>query len=185
MVKKSLFNDIIKSIGTEKQTDTWTVAHSGRMVRISGKFGNYLNLSMSDQDRLETIAVLHDIGKLFVPDSILNKKGKLDDNEWIEMQKHCEIGFDIVMKYSELSYAADSILSHHERWDGRGYPNNLRGHEIPYYARIIAVLDSYDAMTHDRPYRKAMSKKQALEEIKATAGSQFDPDIAFSFISIF
>jgi HD-GYP domain-containing protein (c-di-GMP phosphodiesterase class II) len=126
--------------------------------------------------------MLHDIGKIGIDNSILNKPGKLSKNEWEIMKKHSEIGYRIAMSSPELEPIAEYILAHHERWDGNGYPQGLKGEEIPLLSRILAVVDSYDAMTEDRVYRKAMTHQAAIEEIKKNAGTQFDPNIAQIFI---
>ena len=130
------------------------------------------------------IATLHDIGKVGIDENILNKPGKLTRDEWREMKKHPEIGYRIAMASPELMSVAEFILSHHERWDGKGYPRGLKGKEIPTLARIIAITDAYDAMMTDRPYRKALSKEEALQEIRNNAGTQFDPEIAEAFVKM-
>ena len=131
---------------------------------------------------LELLSMLHDIGKIGVDDSILTKFDTLTDAEWREMKKHPEIGYRIAMAAPELKHIAEYILCHHERWDGKGYPQGLTGEEIPVLSRIIAVVDSYDAMTHDRAYRKAISAEDAKTEILNNAGTQFDPKIAKVFV---
>jgi len=128
--------------------------------------------------------MLHDIGKVGIDDSILKKPGRLTDREWAIMKKHTEIGYRIAMSSPELEKIAEYILTHHERWDGKGYPYGLKGEEIPLLSRILAIADSYDAMTEDRVYRKAMSHEEAIEEIKRNAGTQFDPFIAELFLQI-
>jgi len=126
--------------------------------------------------------MLHDIGKIGIDDKILNKPGKLTEEEWAIMKRHPEIGYRIARASHKLARIADYILTHHERWDGAGYPKGLKGEDIPLLSRILAVADAYDAMTEDRVYRKAMSKEQAVEEIRRNAGTQFDPLIANIFI---
>ena len=125
-----------------------------------------------------------DIGKIGIDDSVLKKPGKLNDEEWVIMKKHPEIGYRIAKSASELEPIAEYILTHHEKWNGKGYPKGLKGEEIPLLSRILAVVDAYDAMTEDRVYRKAMSKEEAIMEILANAGEQFDPEIAKIFIGI-
>ena len=141
-------------------------------------------LSQTEISELALLATLHDIGKIGVNDQILNKPGKLTDEEWTQMRKHTEIGYRIAMSSPELISIADYILTHHERWDGKGYPQGLSGTAIPLISRILSVVDAYDAMTKDRVYRKAMSKDHAIEELKANAGSQFDPTVVGVFIEI-
>jgi HD-GYP domain-containing protein (c-di-GMP phosphodiesterase class II) len=133
-------------------------------------------------DELALYALLHDIGKVGVDDSILNKPGRLEEDEWEQMKKHSEIGYRIAASARELSHVADFILSHHERWDGQGYPRGLAGEQIPLLSRLLAIVDAYDAMTEDRVYRRALSSEEALREIERNAGTQFDPLLAAKFI---
>lgn len=158
-----------------------TEEHANRLATLSKMIGEELNLQQKSMDELELFAMLHDIGKIGIDDGILNKPGKLNDKEWNAMKKHSEMGFRITMSSPELQSIAYYILSHHERWDGKGYPQGLKGEEIPLLSRILAVVDAYDAMTEDRIYRKAMNRNQAIEEIKKNAGTQFDPYIAKVF----
>jgi HD-GYP domain-containing protein (c-di-GMP phosphodiesterase class II) len=134
---------------------------------------------------LKVISNLHDIGKIAIDEQILNKPGKLNEEEWAEIKRHPEIGYRILSSSSEYAEISEDILSHHERWDGDGYPQGLKGKDIPYRARIIAIADAYDAMTSDRPYRKALSKEEALAEIIRCSGTQFDPSIARKFVDNF
>ena len=134
---------------------------------------------------LKLISELHDIGKIAIDDSILNKPGKLNDKEWEVIKKHPEIGYRILSATPEYSKIAQDILSHHERYDGKGYPRGLKGDEIPVRAKIIAIADAFDAMISDRPYRKAMTSSEAIEEIKRNTGTQFDPTVAKIFIDLF
>jgi HD-GYP domain-containing protein (c-di-GMP phosphodiesterase class II) len=127
---------------------------------------------------------LHDIGKVGVPESVLCKRGPLDEAEWAVMREHPAIGAQIVAPIRFLSGAVDIVRSHHERWDGAGYPRGLRGEDIPLAARIFAIADSFDAMTSDRPYRAAMPLEQALDEIRDGAGTQFDPEVAKAFLEL-
>ena len=125
---------------------------------------------------------MHDIGKITVNENVLYKPGSLSKNEWEEIKRHTESGCRIVSSVKELTNLAGIILSHHERWDGKGYPQKLKGEEIPVQSRIIAVADSYDAMVSERSYRKAMEKDQAKNEISLNAGTQFDPEIVRAFL---
>jgi HD-GYP domain-containing protein (c-di-GMP phosphodiesterase class II) len=129
-------------------------------------------------------ALLHDIGKIGVPDSILLKPGKLTDDEWKIMKKHPEYAFQMLSPIAYLSKAIDIPYCHHEKWDGTGYPRGLKGKQIPLSARIFAVVDVWDALTSDRPYRKAWPKDKAIEYIRSQSGSHFDPEVVDVFMKI-
>jgi diguanylate cyclase (GGDEF)-like protein len=156
--------------------------HSKRSSQICQHIGRVLGLSEIELSKLETIALLHDIGKIAIDERILNKPGKLGEPEWFEIKRHPEIGYRILNTSCDFSELADCILAHHERWDGKGYPKGLKGENIPLAARIIALADSFDAMTSERPYRKALTKEEACREILKNSGTQFDPEIARIFI---
>lgn len=180
---KSFRSNIMESIkATMFEKSHETEAHAERLVSLSYIVGEALNLSDTKLNELKLLAMLHDIGKMSIEESILSKPGKLDDEEWRKMKQHPEVGYRIAQATPDLSSIADYILCHHERWDGSGYPQGLRGEAIPLLSRILAVVDSYDAMTEDRPYRSAMPKEAAFEEIRSCAGTQFDPEIAELFI---
>jgi HD-GYP domain-containing protein (c-di-GMP phosphodiesterase class II) len=146
--------------------------------------GEHLGLEQKELDDLQLLSILHDIGKIGVDDSILNKPGKLTEEEWVKMKQHPIIGHRIAMATPQLEHIAEYILYHHEHWDGAGYPQGKKGLEIPLLSRILALADAFDAMTEDRLYRKAMPLESALEEIKICAGIQFDPEIAQLFIEL-
>ncbi|MFZ5352273.1 MAG: HD domain-containing phosphohydrolase [Bacillota bacterium] len=180
---KSARSSIISSLRTTLVEKTHeTEEHSNRLKDLSIKLGNMMNLHENLLNDLELLAILHDIGKVAIPDYILDKPGTLNDEEWDIMKKHSEIGYRIAIASSELSSIADGILCHHERWDGKGYNQGLKGEEIPLISRIVAVVDSFDAMTNDRPYRKAIPVVEALDELKKCSGKQFDPEIVEMFI---
>lgn len=182
---KSAHSSIISTIkATMIEKSQETEDHEERLVLLSKKIGNVLNLAQIELDKLELLAMLHDIGKVVIDDRILIKQDKLTEEEWVIMKKHPEIGYRIAMSVLELVPIAEFILYHHERWDGNGYPEGLKGEEIPLLSRIVALADSYDAMTHDRPYRKAMTRDEAILEINSNAGTQFDPNIAAIFLKI-
>lgn len=161
-----------------------TREHITRMKNITEMFGKAMELQENEMDELSLLASLHDMGKIAVKDSILGKSGKLTEEEWLEMKKHPEAGYRIAQSTNELSHIADYILGHHERWDGGGYPQGLKGKDIPKLSRIIAIVDSYDAMTSVRSYKNAISHSEAMEEIKSCAGTQFDPKLAEAFIEM-
>ena len=160
-----------------------TEKHNYRLKEFALKIGEKLNLENDKLDELEILTRLHDIGKIAIPDSILKKPGALNEEEWDKMKEHPEIGYRIAAASKELAAIADKILSHHERWDGTGYPNGLTGEEIPLLSRIASVVDAYDAMTNDRVYRKAMDEEEAKKELIDCAGTQFDPQIVEVFVT--
>jgi HD-GYP domain-containing protein (c-di-GMP phosphodiesterase class II) len=137
-----------------------------------------------DRDHLARGALLHDIGKIGVSDQVLLKPGRLTPEEWVEMRRHPEIGARILSGIPFLGPAAEIVLSHQERWDGKGYPRGLGRDQIPLGARIFAVADAVDAITSDRPYRRGRSFSYAREEISRYAGSQFDPEVVRHFLTI-
>lgn len=130
------------------------------------------------------LAKVRNLGKMDIPERILSKEGPLTDEKWRIMRRHPEIGYRIALSAANLSPVADLILKHHERWDGSGYPLRLKGEESPVECRIVAIVDAYDAMISRRLYRKVMSSKKALEELKRCAGSQFDPKLASLFLTV-
>ena len=141
-----------------------------------------MNLGKKFINKVGNAALLHDIGKEKVSPEILNKKEKLTDEEWIEIKNHSIEGYKILSGIDKFRKFADIVLHHHERWDGQGYPHGLKEEEIPLASRIIAIVDAYDVMTHDRIYKEKMSKDQALKEILRNKGKQFDPNIVDGFI---
>lgn len=161
-----------------------TQAHSLRVREYSLSLAETLELNDDEMVHLGRGALLHDVGKIGVRDSILLKPGKLSEPEWTEMKKHPQIGYDILSNIEFLSRAADIVLCHQERWDGKGYPYGLCRTDIPLGARIFAVVDTLDAMTSNRPYRKALSFDAAREEIKTCAGTQFDPQVTEAFLHV-
>lgn len=180
-IRSSLVSSLIKTL--EERT-LETEEHALRIKSLAVNLGDILGVSGSTKDELALLAVLHDIGKIGIPDKILLKPGPLTPYEWDIMKTHCEIGYRIASTSPGLKSVAKGILCHHEHWNGKGYPQGLKGEKIPLSSRIISVADAYDAMTNDRPYRKAFSKKEALEEIRRCSGKQFDPHIAEMFIKM-
>lgn len=155
--------------------------HIDRMIELCDKLGRAINLDESLLKQLSLLAKFHDVGKVGVNGAILTKKDKLTDDEWKEIKQHPIIGFRIAKSIPELEMIAGYILLHHERWDGKGYPKGRRGSEIPKLSRIITIVDAFDVMTSDRPYKKAMSITEAFAELDRCAGKQFDADLVSAF----
>lgn len=168
-----------------EKRDPYTGGHTKRVVNYSLAAAKYLSLSPNEIEHLKFSAILHDIGKIGIEDRVLRKSGKLDGEEIKIMNMHPALGADIMGHIKQLRDLIPGMMYHHERPDGRGYPDGLKGGEIPIIARIISVADTYDAMTTDRPYRKGLSNQTAIDEIKRYAGSQFDKDVAIAFIKAF
>lgn len=179
--KSSIIKTLMKML---EARDIITQDHSQRTEKMAVKLANRLNMSQRQIEDIKLLAMFHDIGKVGIPDSLLFKKGRLTREERLEMQRHTEIGHRIAVSSPELAHISDWILLHHEWWDGNGYPLGLKGEEIPIECRILAIVDSYDAMIQDRPYRKAMSHEEAVAELKRCAGTQFDPHLVELFIKI-
>ena len=165
-----------------QKKDTVTSEHAVRVRETCFRFSVFLGLDMRTAKRCALVAALHDIGKIAIPSSILNKEGPLDDEEWEIMKHHPAIGCRMIKDLPGMNDVAEAILSHHERWDGKGYPRGIADSQIPLTARILSLVDAFDAMTHDRPYRKAMKNEKALNEILRCRGTQFDPRLSDEFI---
>jgi len=165
------------------ERDGVTEGHSRRVADLSLIVARELGIDGDDLLDVERAGILHDIGKLAVPDAILSKPGPLTSDEWVEMRRHPDVGHHLLRDVPFLGRAAEIVRAHHERFDGAGYPRNLKGDRIPLGARIFAVVDAYDAMTSDRPYRPARSHQEALEEIRNQVGSQFDPVVVAPFFA--
>jgi diguanylate cyclase (GGDEF)-like protein len=159
--------------------------HTGGVSTLADQTAAQLGLGDSDRAQIRLAAQLHDVGKAAIPDAILDKPGKLDPEEWAFIRRHSEIGERIVAAAPSLAHAAPLVRSHHERYDGTGYPDRLAAEDIPVGARIIAVADAFDAMITDRPYQAGISVDEALAELKRCAGSQFDPAVVDAFQLVF
>ncbi len=182
--KKSIRSTIMDSLRKSLQEkNTETEEHTERVAQYAYAIGEDLNFKMSELDELYLVANLHDIGKIAINEDILLKPGKLSKEEFEIMKTHTEKGYRIIQASGNLETIAKCVLCHHEKWDGTGYPLGLCGNNIPLMSRIITVVDSYDVMTHERPYKKAMTKKDAIEELKRCAGTQFDPNIVSIFLN--
>ena len=158
--------------------DPYTGKHSERVSDMACFIGELMGLDETETQEIHIAGHLHDIGKIGIPDRVLLKEGKLDDEEWKLMKKHPEIGADILSKSSHFARLAAIILHHHERWDGNGYPFGAKGTEIPLGARIIAVCDSIDAMASKRAYRNALPLEVCKAEIEKNVGIMYDPEVA-------
>lgn len=167
-----------------QECDSDTEAHVKRTQNMGAMLGKRLGLSDVQLSNLSLLCLLHDIGKIGIPLEILNKPGKLSDTEWRVMKSHVEKGYQIANSAQELKGIADMILHHHERWDGKGYPDGLSRESIPLLSRVISVVDAYDAMVSNRCYRAAMPKGKAMAELKRCAGTQFDPTIVAEFLQM-
>jgi HD-GYP domain-containing protein (c-di-GMP phosphodiesterase class II) len=164
--------------GAIEARDPYTRGHSARVTALAEAVARRLGWS---DERLASLRVggpLHDIGKLAVSDEVLRKEGRLDDHELAQIR-------ELLLKVSALREAIPYVLYHHERWDGTGYPSGKAGEEIPVEARVLAIADAFDAMTSDRPYRRALTREQALTEVERCSGTQFDPRIAQVFLELF
>ncbi|MEA4806214.1 HD domain-containing phosphohydrolase [Acetobacterium wieringae] len=164
----------------EKRSET--KAHTLRLSDHVMKLAERLSLNVEAKNRLILLTMLHDIGKVGIPDHILGKPGRLTEEEWQIMQTHSEIGYRIAANVPELHVVTEEILHHHEKWDGSGYPSGLSGEKIPLNSRILAIVDAYDVMTHDQVYQLARSHEDAIRELRAQSGSQFDPRLVDRFI---
>lgn len=164
--------------------DHYTYAHSQNVARYSSIVALAAGLSDEQVSMIYEAGLLHDIGKISVPESILLKTGRLDEKEYGIIRTHVNNSIEMIRHLPNMDYLVPYVVSHHERWDGKGYPRGLAGEEIPLPARCLAVADAFDAMTTDRPYRKGMPAEQAAEAIAAEAGKQFDPEIALLFVRL-
>lgn len=179
LLNKELLISLVSAI---EARDPYTKGHSEEVSRLAVLLGKTLRLSEENIRLLEIAGYLHDIGKLKVPDSILQKPGKLTEEEWNIMKQHPIWGAEMLSKISALKGIDKIVRYHHERWDGKGYPDRLSGEEIPFLSRILGLCDSFQAMTSDRPYRKSLTITQAIEELQNEKGKHFDPDLVDIFI---
>jgi HD-GYP domain-containing protein (c-di-GMP phosphodiesterase class II) len=168
-----------------EKRDPYTGGHTKRVLAYSMAIAKHIKLHDDEVEKLKIAAILHDIGKIGIEDKILRKKEKLTDEEYQEMKKHPIFGVEILGNIKQLKDIIPGMHYHHERTDGKGYPNGLKGNNIPLIARIISVADTYDAMTTNRPYHDGFSNSKAIAELKRCTGSQFDKDVVDAFIKAF
>jgi putative nucleotidyltransferase with HDIG domain len=165
--------------------DQFALGHSRRVAYLSSVMARRLELDEQQRDMLQIAAMLHDIGNLAISEEVLAKPGPLSEQERAQIKEHPELGASILSPVKQLSAVLPGIVDHHERYDGRGYPRRLKGEEISLQGRLIALADAYDAMTHDRPFRRACASRDALAEITAQSGAQFDPSLVPVFVECY
>jgi putative nucleotidyltransferase with HDIG domain len=182
---ESSYNDIVRILAAALDArDNYTYGHSARVAQLATEVGKKLALSREDLKELELACLLHDIGKIHVPDAVLNKQDKLSHEEYMEITKHPVQGSQILELAPSLRKYIPAVKHHHERYDGTGYPDQLSGDEVPLQAQILALADTYDAMTTSRPYRMGLSHEKAVEEIRRCSGQQFNPELVDVFVDI-
>lgn len=179
------FNDMVKIVMKAlNEKDPYTQGHSIRVTEYALKIGEELGLDKESMKELELASVLHDIGKLGIPDKILKKPGRLTKEEFAVMRQHSEKGEQMLAGITDLEPYKKYVRAHHERYDGFGYPDGLKAENIPLISRIIFVADTFDAMTSDRPYRKGLSIEVTIDELLKCSGTQFDPMVVETFIRV-
>lgn len=182
---RKVYLDTIRALAAAIDAkDPYTKGHSERVAEISLALAQELNLSDKDIENIEYTALLHDIGKIGIADNILGKNSSLTNKEFAKIKEHTVMGAKIIEPVDFLKNSYEAIYHHHERYNGKGYPDGIKSEDIPLSARIIAVADAYDAMGSDRPYRKKLSHNKILKELKEQSGQQFDPEVIKAFISV-
>jgi len=184
LLEKTHFETIMAFSDALEARDQYTAGHSRRVMEYSKSIGLRMKLDKQDIEDLKKSALLHDIGKIGIPDTILKKQTKLTHEEYAIIKSHPETGAAILKNIKSFKHLVPAVYHHHEQFDGEGYPHGVRGAEIPLHARIIAIADTFDAMTSSRSYRNALSFRTALSELERGKGTQFDPEIADIFIEI-
>ncbi len=184
-LRETFYGTTVALAETLEKRDPYTGGHVRRVRNYSLAIGRGLGIQAKDLERLNLSAILHDIGKVGVRDSVLLKEGKLDPDELAAMNQHSLFGAEILQHVRHLQDVIPGVRGHHEKYDGSGYPDGLRGEDIPLNARVIAVADTFDAMTTDRPYRKALSVSTAFSELRKGCGTQFDAEVVETFIKAF
>ncbi|MGM0760815.1 MAG: HD-GYP domain-containing protein [Thermodesulfobacteriota bacterium] len=181
----SVRNAILQALtGSMRARDFDTEGHCDRLQKLTISFAHSLDFAQDLVNDISLLARFHDLGKVGIPDHILFKPGPLTEEEWQQMRQHCEIGHRIASTVPDLEPIADYILKHHEYWDGSGYPLGLQHEDIPLVCRILAIVDAYDVMSSGRPYRQALTREEAISELRRFAGTQFDPELVEQFIQI-
>ncbi len=184
-LKDLFFNSIKALVTTIEAKDSYTHGHSERVMKYSQAIAQELNMSNDEKEIIRLAGLFHDIGKIGIDERIIRKTGRLIQEEFKEIMKHPAIGAEIIRPIKQLQSIVPYVWQHHERYDGRGYPNKLKGEEISIAGRILAVADTFDAMTSDRPYRNGLPHQRVLDEIKEHGGSQFDPQIVGAFLKAY
>ena len=179
--KSAIVNSLLQTLAAKSYE---TESHTRNMQEAAKNIGEKLSLPRSELYRLQLLIILHDIGKINIPEELLTKKGALSPPEWEVMKKHCETGYRIAKATENFAHVAEDILAHHERWDGSGYPQGLKGEAIPILSRITAIADAFEVMSNGRPYKKAMSKDEIVKEFINCSGTHFDPELVEHFLSI-
>lgn len=182
--RRMFFGTIRSMSGALDAKDRYTAGHSDRVAYLSAEIARELGMSDEEIEQVHLSGILHDVGKIGVPEAVLCKPGRLTDEEFDAIKLHPQIGYDILKDIPSLDAILPGVLHHHERFDGKGYPHGLAGEDIPFMARIIGVADTFDAMSSNRAYRSKLSRDVVLEEIKKCAGSQFDPQAAAAFLKL-
>ncbi len=183
-IRQSFYNAITSLANALEARDEYTSGHSRRVTEMSVSIAEHLGMSSEETETIKIAGTVHDIGKIGIKEDVLNKSGKLTAGEFEHVRDHSEIGKHILEPIGDREII-DIVAYHHEQYDGSGYPAGLSGEEIPIGARIIAVADCYDAMTSERPYRKAMAHKEAVAEIISGSGTQFDPKVVDAFLQLY
>ncbi|MGM0502692.1 MAG: HD domain-containing phosphohydrolase [Bacillota bacterium] len=181
IVQSDTLDTLLDNLGSKSHESE---QHISRIQELACDLGEQINLSTVELEHLSLLASLHDIGKVTIAEEILNKPGSLTEIEWQNIKRHPEIGYRIASATDDFAHVAEEILYHHEWWDGSGYQEGLKGEEIPLLSRIIAIAEAYEVMTSGRPYQDAVTEKEALEELKEYAGSQFDPQLVEEFVEL-
>jgi putative nucleotidyltransferase with HDIG domain len=183
-LRNLFYNTVETLVRTIQAKDPYTCGHSTRVSRFALLIAEKLGLSTKEKHQVYLASMLHDIGKIGVPDDLLNRPGKLSEEEMEQVRNHVQLGVSMLEMLGEMHPIVPLVRHHHEAWDGSGYPDGLRAEEIPLISRIVAVADMYDAMTSDRPYRKRLSRQEAVDEIRRVAGTKIDPRVADAFLEV-